>query len=155
MALGGVLVAPLADRLGRRPLILTALVLMSGGMLASGFVTSVSELIAARIAVGVGIGTVLAAMAALLAADVAPPRQQNLAVGLVQAGYPLAAVFTGLAVARLVPSTGWQALLLYAGVVTLVMLPARGARAAGVAEPCGQRPWRVAYRGFVHREVSA
>jgi MFS transporter, AAHS family, vanillate permease len=122
MALGGVLLAPLADRLGRRPLILTALVLMSGGMLTSGFVTSVSDLIAARIAVGLGIGTVLAAMAAL-AAEVAPPRQQNLAVGLVQAGYPLAAVFTGLAVARLLPSTGWQALLLYAGLVTLAMLP--------------------------------
>jgi MFS transporter, AAHS family, 4-hydroxybenzoate transporter len=122
MALGGVLVAPLADRLGRRPLILTALVLMSGGMLASGFVASVSQLIAARIVVGVGIGTVLAAMAAL-AAEVAPPRQQSLAVGLVQAGYPLAAVFTGLAVARLLPGTGWQLLLLYAGLLTLVMLP--------------------------------
>jgi MFS family permease len=122
MALGGVLVAPLADRLGRRPLILTALVLMSGGMLASGFVTSVSQLIGARIAVGIGIGTVLAAMAAL-AAEAASPRQQNLAVGMVQAGYPLAAVFTGLAVARLLPSTGWQPLLLYAGLVTVVMLP--------------------------------
>jgi MFS family permease len=122
MALGGVFVAPLADRLGRRPLILTALVLMSGGMIASGYVASVSALIAARIAVGIGIGTVLAAMAAL-AAEVAPPRQQNFAVGVVQAGYPLAAVFTGLAVARLLPSAGWQPLLLYAGLVTLVMLP--------------------------------
>jgi MFS family permease len=80
MALGGVLIAPLADRLGRRPLILIALVLMSGGMLASGFVEKVSELIAARIAVGVGIGTVLAAMAAL-AAEGCAARQQNLAVG--------------------------------------------------------------------------
>jgi len=122
MALGGVCVAPLADRFGRRPLILTALVLMSGGMIASGFVASVSALIAARIGVGVGIGTVLAAMAAL-AAEVAPPRQQNFAVGVVQAGYPLAAVFTGLVVARLLPSTSWQPLLLYAGIVTLVMLP--------------------------------
>ncbi len=122
MALGGVLVAPLADRFGRRPLILTALVLMSCGMIASGFVASVSALIGARIAVGIGIGTVLAAMAAL-AAEAAPPRQQNFAVGVVQAGYPLAAVFTGLAVARLLPSTGWQPLLLYAGIVTLVMLP--------------------------------
>jgi len=122
MALGGVCVAPLADRFGRRALILTALVLMSSGMIASGFVESVRALIAARIGVGVGIGTVLAAMAAL-AAEAAPPRRQNFAVGVVQAGYPLAAVFTGLAVARLLASTGWQPLLLYAGVVTLVMLP--------------------------------
>jgi predicted MFS family arabinose efflux permease len=60
---------------------------------------------------------------AALAAEVAPPRQQNLAVGLVQAGYPLAAVLTGLAVARLLPTTGWQPLLLYAGLCTLAMVP--------------------------------
>jgi MFS family permease len=122
MALGGVLIAPFADRFGRKPLILTALALMSGGMIGSGFVTSVGALIATRIVVGIGIGTVLAAMAAL-AAEVAPARQQSLAVGLVQAGYPLAAVFTGLAVAELLPRTGWQPLLLYAGFITLIMLP--------------------------------
>jgi MFS family permease len=122
MALGGVLVAPFADRFGRKPLILTALALMSVGMIGSGFVDSVSALLATRIVVGIGIGTVLAAMAAL-AAEVAPARQQSLAVGLVQAGYPLAAVFTGLAVAELLPRTGWQPLLLHAGFVTLVMLP--------------------------------
>jgi MFS family permease len=122
MALGGIFVAPFADRFGRRPLILTALVLMSGGMIASGFVGSVVELVATRVVVGVGIGTVLAAMAAL-AAEVAPPAQQNLAVGAVQAGYPLAAVFTGFAVAAWLPATGWQPLLLAAGLATLFMLP--------------------------------
>jgi MFS family permease len=91
-------------------------------MIASGFVASVGALIATRIVVGIGIGTVLAAMAAL-AAEVAPPAQQNLAVGIVQAGYPLAAVATGFAVAAALPGTGWQPLLFYAGVITLVMLP--------------------------------
>jgi MFS family permease len=132
MALGGVLVAPFADRFGRKPLILTALALMSVGMIGSGFVDSVSALLATRIVVGIGIGTVLAAMAAL-AAEVAPARQQSLAVGLVQAGYPLAAVFTGLAVAELLPRTGWQPLLLHAGFITLVMLPIAALFAGGLA----------------------
>jgi predicted MFS family arabinose efflux permease len=91
-------------------------------MIASGFVAGTAALIAARIVVGLGIGTVLAAMAAL-AAEVAPAGQQNLAVGIVQAGYPLAAVLTGLAVVQSLPSVGWQPLLWYAGIVTLVMLP--------------------------------
>jgi AAHS family 4-hydroxybenzoate transporter-like MFS transporter len=122
MAVGGIFVAPLADRFGRRALILTALVLMSSGMIASGLVGDLPSLFATRVVVGIGIGTVLAAMAAL-AAEVAPPEQRGLAVGAVQAGYPLAAVFTGLIVADLLPTVGWQPFLLYAGLVTVVMLP--------------------------------
>jgi len=122
MALGGTLIAPLADRYGRRLIILGALVIMSAGMVASGFAGSVAMLFALRVLVGVGIGTVLAAMAAL-AAESAPAHQRNLAVGIVQAGYPFAAVFTGLTVATLLTRHGWQSLLLGAGVLTLVLLP--------------------------------
>ncbi len=121
MAIGGMGIAPLADRWGRRRVILFALMLMSGGMLASGAAGSVAALLALRVLVGAGIGTVLAAMAAL-AAEVAPAHQRNLAVGLVQAGYPFAAIFTGLAVAALLPGHGWRWLLGGAGVLTLGLL---------------------------------
>ena len=123
MAIGGMFIAPLADRLGRRAVILAALCLMSVGMFASSSADSVPMLFAMRIIVGSGIGTVLAAMAAL-AAESAPPAQRNLAVGVVQAGYPFAAVFTGLIVAHALPIHGWQAMLLGAAVLTVVLLPA-------------------------------
>jgi predicted MFS family arabinose efflux permease len=122
MAIGGMFIAPLADRLGRRRVILVALALMSLGMLASGLANTVSQLFALRVVVGAGIGTVLAAMAAL-ASESAPDRHRNLAVGLVQAGYPFAAVFTGLIVARLLPIYGWHALLVACGVTTVVLFP--------------------------------
>ncbi len=122
MAIGGMGIAPLADRFGRRAIILSALALMSIGMLACGLVPSVGWLIEARVVVGAGIGTVLATMAALTA-EAAPPSKQTFAVGAVQAGFPFAAVFTGFVVAGLLPELGWQKLLLYAGVLTLLMLP--------------------------------
>lgn len=122
MAIGGMFIAPLADRFGRRPVILAALCLMSLGMFGSGFSTSVAMLAAMRLLVGIGIGTVLAAMAAL-ASESAPVRHRNLAVGLVQAGYPLAAVFTGLVVADQLPHHGWEAMLLAAAMLTVVLLP--------------------------------
>jgi MFS family permease len=122
MAIGGLFIAPLADRFGRRQLILAALALMSVGMMVSGIVSNLPLLIAARIVVGSGIGTVLATMAAL-AAEAAPKGQQNMAVGTVQAGYPLAAVFTGLIAAHAIPVWGWQPLLLAAGIGTVLMLP--------------------------------
>lgn len=123
MAIGGMFIAPLADRLGRRAVILAALCLMSLGMFASSFAPSVPVLFAMRVIVGSGIGTVLAAMAAL-AAESAPPAQRNLAVGVVQAGYPFAAVFTGLIVAQALPIHGWQAMLLGAALLTVALLPA-------------------------------
>jgi len=122
MAIGGLFIAPLADRFGRKRLILAALTLMSVGMIISGFVANVSLLIGARIVVGAGIGTALATMAAL-ASEAAPDGKQNFAVGVVQAGYPLAAVFTGLIAAKAIPIWGWQPLLLSAGLGTVVMLP--------------------------------
>jgi MFS family permease len=123
MAIGGVLIAPLADRFGRRRIILAALALMSAGMIASGFTMTVGQFLAMRIVVGAGIGTVLAAMAAL-ASEAAPSGHRNLAVGIVQAGYPFAAIFTGLLVARLLASHGWQALLIWAGAITVILFPA-------------------------------
>ncbi len=122
MAIGGIFIAPLADKYGRRLIILMALALMSNGMIICGLVSTIGMLLAARICVGMGIGTVLAAMAAL-ASEAAPQGRQDMAVGIVQAGYPFAAVFTGVTTAQLLPVCGWQFLLLAAGLATTVMLP--------------------------------
>jgi AAHS family 4-hydroxybenzoate transporter-like MFS transporter len=122
IALGGILIAPLADRFGRKRIILAALALMSAGMLASSRAGGPAELLLLRVLVGSGIGTALATMAAL-AAESAPKGSRDLAVGIVQAGYPFAAVFTGLIVAQLLPILGWRVLLLGAGVLTVALLP--------------------------------
>ncbi len=122
MGLGALLIAPLADRFGRKRIIMSALALMSVGMIICGCVRSLSMLVTARVVVGMGIGTVLAAMAAL-ASESAPVKDQNLAVGVVQAGFPLAAVFTGFGVAALLKLYHWQDLLLWAGWLTVLMLP--------------------------------
>lgn len=122
MGIGALLIAPFADRFGRKPVILFALALMTAGMFASALVNSVNWLMFARLVVGTGIGTVLATMAAL-AAESAPVGKQDMAVGLVQAGFPLAAVATGFVSAAFLETHGWQALLMWAAVITLVLLP--------------------------------
>ena len=142
MAVGGMGIAPLADRLGRRRMILAALVLMSAAMVASSQATGPAMLFALRVVVGAGIGTVLPAMTAL-ASEAAPEGQSNLAVGLVQAGYPFAAVFTGLAAAHLLPLHGWRGLMGGAGAISLVLLPLawlvlpRDTRAPDDGQPAG------------------
>jgi AAHS family 4-hydroxybenzoate transporter-like MFS transporter len=122
MAVGGILIAPLADRYGRRPLILAALGLMTLGSFASGFAPGFAALLIARLIVGLGIGTALATMAALTA-EVAPERYRSVAVAVVQGGYPLAAAFIGLIVVQTLPAIGWHNVLFGAAFMTTLVLP--------------------------------
>jgi benzoate transport len=122
MAAGGLLIAPLADRFGRRVLILLSLIMMAAAMFGSSIATSVAELIASRFVVGIGIGTVLASMAALTA-EYAPPKHRTFAVGFLQAGYPVGATITGFIVASHVGVHGWQTMLLGAAILCATAIP--------------------------------
>jgi len=122
MAAGGLLIAPLADRFGRRVLILLSLIMMAAAMFGSSIATSVAELIASRFVVGIGIGTVLASMAALTA-EYAPPKHRTFAVGFLQAGYPVGATITGFIVATHVGVHGWQTMLLGAAILCATAIP--------------------------------
>lgn len=122
MAIGGLLVAPLADRFGRRRMILVALPLMALSMIVSSFANTVLHLVLTRVLVGVAIGTVLACIAAL-AAEYAPPARRNFAVGILQGGYPVGAMITGFATAWALPLVGWHGMLLATGLVTLAVVP--------------------------------
>ena len=122
MMVGCLVIAPLADVVGRRPVVIGALAVMTIGAVASGLVETVPQLVAARVVTGLGIGTLLASIAAL-ASEYAPPGRRSLAIGLFQAGYPLGAVLTGLLSLWAIPALGWQGTLIAAGVVSALTLP--------------------------------
>lgn len=122
MALGGLVLAPLADRFGRRRMILIALSIMTLAMLASSRAQSIGQLVLLRFCVGTGIGTVLASIAAL-AARAAPEQKRSFAVGVLQAGYPLGAMLTGLVTAWALPLYGWRNVLVGTGLVSSLFVP--------------------------------
>ncbi|MFT4089145.1 MAG: MFS transporter [Asticcacaulis sp.] len=122
MAFGGLVLAPLADRFGRRTMILFSMLIMTSGMIASAYVHDIYAMCAARLVVGAGIGTVLASMAALTS-EYAPPRYRSFAVGLVQAGWPVGAVATGFITAWALPIFGWRTLILAAASLSVISLP--------------------------------
>jgi benzoate transport len=121
MAIGCVFVAPLADRFGRRPLIMSALIIVGVAMLISGQVTTVTQLMIARLFVGIGVGTIGVSMTAL-ATEFAPAKYTNFAAGFVQAGWPLGSVITAFAAAALLDAAGWQIMLTGIGLLSLVLL---------------------------------
>jgi benzoate transport len=120
MAIGCLFVAPMADRYGRRRMILISLALVAVAMVASGYVTSVPQLMVARLFVGIGVGTIGVSMTAM-AAEFAPPHQANFAVGFVQAGWPLAAVVTAFVAASVIPHSGWQVMFVGIGLLSALL----------------------------------
>jgi len=122
MALGAAFLAPLADSIGRRKIILICIVVMSGGVLLTAASSSVTHLMILRFISGLGIGAMLASTVTL-SSEYAPERQKNFVVGIVLAGYPIGATLSGLVAAQLIPAYGWRSMFIAAGIAGLVTLP--------------------------------
>lgn len=122
MTTGAMLIAPYADVIGRRNMILLSILLTGGGVLVTSTVDGINALIALRFVSGLGIGAMLASVATL-AAEFAPDHRRNLILGAVLAGYPIGATIFGLAAADIIPAHGWRAIFIVAGLATLVTFP--------------------------------
>lgn len=122
MAAGSMLLAPWADRIGRRPLILLCLVLAAAGMLLSGISQSMLQLGMLRVITGIGIGGILAS-SNVIASEYASTRWRGLAVSLNSTGYAIGATGGGLAAVVLIDQLGWRSVFLFGGVCTAALIP--------------------------------
>ena len=122
MTAGAMFLAPFADRIGRRNMIMVCIVVMGTGIYLTAHVQTEGQLIFLRFASGLGIGSMLAT-AATMAAEYSPNRNKNFIVSFVLSGYPLGATLSGFAAASIIPEYGWRAMFVTAGTATLVMLP--------------------------------
>jgi benzoate transport len=122
LALGSLLVAPWADRIGRRPVILGCLVVSGVAMLASSVSRDAVQLGLLRVVTGVGIGGILAG-SNVIASEYASRRWRGFAVSLNSTGYALGATLGGVVAAVLIGGAGWRAVFVFGGVVTLLAVP--------------------------------
>ena len=122
MAVGSLLLAPLADIVGRRPTILLCLVAMAAGMLLSATAHDVYALAAWRVVTGLGIGGMLAAINAMVA-EYANEQRRDLSVSLMAIGYPIGGVLGGSAAAWLLSHYDWRAVFIFGGLASAACLP--------------------------------
>ena len=122
MAIGSVVLGGVTDRIGRRPMILMCLCVMSFGMFMVTTTSSIAALSAWRIFTGLGIGGMLAATNATVA-EYANAKSRNLCVALMAIGYPIGAVLGGMVAAQLLKGSDWRAVFYFGGFVTLTFLP--------------------------------
>ncbi|WP_157269812.1 MFS transporter [Azohydromonas aeria] len=122
MAAGSLFVAPLADRMGRQPVIVLCLIVVAAGMLLSGVAQSHAQLVALRGITGVGIGGMLASVG-VITAEYSSLKWRSTCVALQATGYPIGATLGGLVAAWLLQHYGWRSVFVFGGLATALMIP--------------------------------
>ena len=122
MTLGSLILAPFADHIGRKKMILLSALIMGLGMFFTAYTTTVYELGLLRFLSGIGIGSMLASTAALTA-EYTPNKTKDFWVSTVIAGYPTGAVLSGLVAAKVIPNSGWEYMFQITGLASLITIP--------------------------------
>jgi benzoate transport len=123
-AAGALLVAPIADRIGRRPMILLSLAAMTAGMLVCAIADNTRLLSAGRLITGVGVGALIPCISAL-ASEYSSSKYRDSAVIIMAIGFPVGGLVGGQAAAVLLQHLDWRAVFLAGGLASglLVLAP--------------------------------
>ena len=121
MVIGALFLSPLADRHGRRTLILIGLAIISVGMFTSALAQDVTTLLITRLITGLGVGGMLSSLTTMVS-EYSNARRQKLAVAILQSGYPVGAIIAGFVSVALVSAMGWRSIFLVGGGLSLTML---------------------------------
>jgi len=118
MLVGSMLLSILADRIGRRPVLIGATGLFSICMLATAGAHSLPQLAFLRFVTGFGIGGVMG-NAVALASEYSPQRQRASLLMWISCGFTGGAIAGGLISAVMIPWSGWQSVFVVGGIIPL------------------------------------
>ena len=142
LAVGALTAGPLADRIGRKKVLLMSIVVFGSFSLLTAFATSLNQLTLLRFLTGLGLGAAMP-NAATLMSEYAPERRRALLVNLMFVGFPMGSSLGGFLSAWMIPHYGWQSVLILGGVmllaVALVFLLPESARYLVVKRQPSQR----------------
>lgn len=120
MLIGSLVFSPVADRIGRRPVLIGATVFFGLCMLVTTHVATIDGLLALRFITGIGLGCIMPnAMA--LAGEFSPSRNKATTMMIVSCGFTLGAIVGGLVSAALIPAFGWRAVFYAGGIAPLII----------------------------------
>ncbi|CAD5110086.1 MFS transporter [Zestomonas carbonaria] len=122
MLVGSFAFGPVADRKGRKIVLLISLLIVALGTLACVLAPSIEVLTVLRFFTGIGLGGVLP-NSITLCSEYAPARRRMLLVTLSYSGFTLGLALGGWVAGILLPLVGWKGLLVFGGVAPLLLLP--------------------------------
>ncbi|WP_426132097.1 MFS transporter [Pseudomonas sp. DWP1b1] len=119
---GAFVAGPLADRFGRKRVLLMSVLIFAGVSVVSSTANDVQTLTVLRFVIGLGLGGALP-NAVTLTSEYCPARHRSLMVTLMFCGFTLGSALGGVLVAHWLPMIGWRGVLLVSGLLPLLCLP--------------------------------
>jgi MFS transporter, AAHS family, 4-hydroxybenzoate transporter len=121
MVFGALGSGPLADRFGRKVVLVVAVAVFGIFSLASAYSTNLDQLMILRLLTGIGLGAGMPNATTLLS-EYTPERLKSLLVTSMFCGFNLGMAGGGFISAKLIPAYGWHSLLLLGGILPLILL---------------------------------
>src|SRR5437899_1378901 len=122
LMIGALLFGPLADRVGRKKIIILSTLAFGIGALVTAFVQDVNTLLAIRFLTGLGLGGAMP-NAVAMTSEFNPRRRRATMVKIMFCGFSVGAALCGLLAAALMPQCVWRSLFLVRGVTSVVLVP--------------------------------
>ena len=117
---GAFVFGPIADRIGRKAVLIFSTVGFGLASIASAWATNVEMLAVWRFVTGLGLGGAMP-MAITLTSEYSPERSRSFLVTLMFCGFTIGGAFGGLAAAGIIAHYGWQGVLILGGVLPLIL----------------------------------
>jgi MFS transporter, AAHS family, 4-hydroxybenzoate transporter len=117
---GSILLSMLADKIGRRPVLIGASLFFSGVTLLTAQVQTLPQLIALRFIAGVALGSIMPNAMALVG-EYSPHRARVTLMVVVGTGFTFGAMVGGFISFWLIPRYGWRSMFYFGGAVPLII----------------------------------
>jgi AAHS family 4-hydroxybenzoate transporter-like MFS transporter len=122
LAIGAFTISPLADRFGRRFMLLLSCLIFGGITLASAYAHSLAQLALMRGLAGIFMAAGLP-MAMALISEVTPKRRRSTLVAVALAGFSTGSAASGVVAAWMLDAYGWQSGFWIGGAIPLLCVP--------------------------------
>jgi MFS transporter, AAHS family, 4-hydroxybenzoate transporter len=120
IAIGAFALGWLADRIGRRPSIISATLIFGVFTLCSAFAQNVNQLMAFRFLAGIALGGVMPNCIALVV-EYSPLRQRATYITAITCFFAIGGGLGGVTAALLIPLVGWQAIFILGGLLPIIL----------------------------------
>jgi len=122
LMIGALVFGPLADRIGRKKIIVLSTLAFGLGALITAVVSDLNALLVIRFLTGLGLGGAMP-NAIAMTAEFNPQRRRATMVMFMFCCFSMGAALGGLLAAWLIPQFGWRAVFIVGGLAPLLMVP--------------------------------
>jgi MFS transporter, AAHS family, 4-hydroxybenzoate transporter len=120
---GALLFTMLADKIGRRPVLIAATLYFSVMMVVTAQATTIEQLVVLRFITGLGLGSIIPNATALIG-EFSPKHKRVTLMMVVSVSFTAGAGFGGFVSLALMPRFGWESVFYFGGIVPLAIAAA-------------------------------